>query len=357
MVKWSVFQVLARLVWEGRAALDRMIDLLDRFDSDAMAPPGDYAWHGWEDTVLFLGLTDFEGRVRQAWQDGRLSGTAPQDQRDWLERLHRPSSGPDRSDRFDGHVQRFSNPVVALAWWTRLRPVLTSPIRGRDPADGIRLSHDELDWLGGFLISDRAPETTLDLEQLDGFFTALNAGPEQVPIWQCIPRVWGTDDGTSPRYDDPEQAAFVVELLTRHWNTIARRLEDRVPHPPILLPDMVERQGRGWAEGFLLAVSLHEDAWRPLLEAETPGSPLGLIGQLADDDALPARMRSAVLSRLPEITAAIRAGWHRRDASPFAPQPARSAKIGRNDPCPCGSGRKYKKCCGVPGKSDVAIRV
>jgi DNA-binding SARP family transcriptional activator len=22
------------------------------------------------------------------------------------------------------------------------------------------------------------------------------------------------------------------------------------------------------------------------------------------------------------------------------------AKIGRNDPCPCGSGRKYKKCCG-----------
>ena len=27
------------------------------------------------------------------------------------------------------------------------------------------------------------------------------------------------------------------------------------------------------------------------------------------------------------------------------------AKTGRNDPCPCGSGRKYKKCClGVPGQ-------
>ena len=24
----------------------------------------------------------------------------------------------------------------------------------------------------------------------------------------------------------------------------------------------------------------------------------------------------------------------------------RSEKIGRNDPCPCGSGKKYKKCCG-----------
>lgn len=29
------------------------------------------------------------------------------------------------------------------------------------------------------------------------------------------------------------------------------------------------------------------------------------------------------------------------------PQPAvKAAKVGRNDPCPCGSGKKYKKCCG-----------
>jgi len=28
------------------------------------------------------------------------------------------------------------------------------------------------------------------------------------------------------------------------------------------------------------------------------------------------------------------------------PEPIRSEKIGRNDPCPCGSGKKYKKCCG-----------
>jgi len=24
-----------------------------------------------------------------------------------------------------------------------------------------------------------------------------------------------------------------------------------------------------------------------------------------------------------------------------------SSKVGRNDPCPCGSGKKYKKCCGA----------
>jgi preprotein translocase subunit SecA len=51
-----------------------------------------------------------------------------------------------------------------------------------------------------------------------------------------------------------------------------------------------------------------------------------------------------------------------RAASPFgggAPRPARTGgddvvktvrreepKVGRNDPCPCGSGKKYKKCHG-----------
>ena len=33
-----------------------------------------------------------------------------------------------------------------------------------------------------------------------------------------------------------------------------------------------------------------------------------------------------------------------RDADDRA-EPARSTKVGRNDPCPCGSGKKYKKCC------------
>ena len=31
----------------------------------------------------------------------------------------------------------------------------------------------------------------------------------------------------------------------------------------------------------------------------------------------------------------------------------KEVRIGRNDPCPCGSGKKYKKCCGrVPGSDD-----
>ena len=34
------------------------------------------------------------------------------------------------------------------------------------------------------------------------------------------------------------------------------------------------------------------------------------------------------------------------DDTPVKKRPVRKQKIGRNDPCPCGSGKKYKQCCG-----------
>ncbi len=37
------------------------------------------------------------------------------------------------------------------------------------------------------------------------------------------------------------------------------------------------------------------------------------------------------------------------DGKSIARKPAVSQKVGRNDPCPCGSGKKYKKCCGMNG--------
>jgi len=35
------------------------------------------------------------------------------------------------------------------------------------------------------------------------------------------------------------------------------------------------------------------------------------------------------------------------DCVPAAPYVREAPKIGRNDPCACGSGRKFKKCCGA----------
>lgn len=51
-----------------------------------------------------------------------------------------------------------------------------------------------------------------------------------------------------------------------------------------------------------------------------------------------------------EKEAQIKAGLPGEDEQPLPPpvQPIHKekAEIGRNDPCPCGSGKKYKKCCG-----------
>jgi SEC-C motif-containing protein len=37
---------------------------------------------------------------------------------------------------------------------------------------------------------------------------------------------------------------------------------------------------------------------------------------------------------------------HGGEVNPKDP-PRRVEKVGRNDPCPCGSGKKFKKCCGA----------
>ena len=42
-------------------------------------------------------------------------------------------------------------------------------------------------------------------------------------------------------------------------------------------------------------------------------------------------------------------GSSARNAKPLTPAQRRAEKVGPNDPCPCGSGKKYKKCCGAGG--------
>ena len=39
-------------------------------------------------------------------------------------------------------------------------------------------------------------------------------------------------------------------------------------------------------------------------------------------------------------------GTNKDDSSVKMPYKRKGEKIGRNDPCPCGSGKKYKNCCG-----------
>jgi uncharacterized protein YecA (UPF0149 family) len=76
---------------------------------------------------------------------------------------------------------------------------------------------------------------------------------------------------------------------------------------------------------------------------------LDLVGEEGADgkiieDAEP--HRSQYRAMLPDFVVRLHeywAAWRREHTSPPVRRPP---KVGRNEPCPCGSGRKYKKCCG-----------
>jgi hypothetical protein len=66
-----------------------------------------------------------------------------------------------------------------------------------------------------------------------------------------------------------------------------------------------------------------------------------------------AAVRSAIEERHPDFYRTLRIRHEKlkyiyqkcREKEFLPAQPAQSSKVGRNDPCPCGSGKKYKKCC------------
>ncbi len=75
-------------------------------------------------------------------------------------------------------------------------------------------------------------------------------------------------------------------------------------------------------------------AQRPELKQATPGRPNDYSKYTATKEGLPGENAQ-------RAAAAGAGGGSRR------PEPAKAApKVGRNDPCPCGSGKKYKNCCG-----------
>ena len=61
---------------------------------------------------------------------------------------------------------------------------------------------------------------------------------------------------------------------------------------------------------------------------------------------LTAEMREGILEQLPATVQMIAAYWRAPNLGFPRRELLRSTKVGRNEPCPCGSGKKFKKCCG-----------
>ncbi len=221
------------------------------------------------------------------------------------------------------------------------------------------LSDEEIVELDEFLMSDATPEESMDIVTLDGFLTALVIGPEVVPPSVWLKAIWGKGE---PRFESSAQAQRVIGLIMRRFNTISGMFDE----PPEFAPILLERERGGityriaddWCWGFLAGVSLASEAWQPLLtDADNRAllRPIVTLGseegwRLLEADIDPDAAEQAAVDGLESSVIAIsrywRTQWRERTAvlQRAAIRP-RSLRVGRNQPCPCGSGRKYKRCC------------
>ncbi|HYF21571.1 MAG TPA: UPF0149 family protein [Ramlibacter sp.] len=221
---------------------------------------------------------------------------------------------------------------------------------------------------------------TPDWEFCEGFLAALVCCRREIPADEYWPVLLGEDFR-------PMQEMEFVWRWRRRWQEVATALDadveelddERAYQPEVVdlrgavlaLPE-AERAGADvdalpafaehWAEGFLYAVDTWAGEWvapRDRDSAEFLRDALDTIAELAGTDtATPALNMhsedgppSVSEQRLDDFGAAIWAVYDLRQFwKSLGPriEPLRKApEPGRNDPCPCGSGKKYKKCHGA----------
>jgi uncharacterized protein len=185
----------------------------------------------------------------------------------------------------------------------------------------------------------------------NGLITAVIAGPEHVPATEWIPRIVNLSDET---FSDDDARLAIATMLFEH-SKIVKSLRSRSnDYEPFFWEDGEEQLiTRDWTEGFLAGVSLRHDAWQPLRKGEAQML-FGMFSVLLQDEKIDAKVIEMGLD--PEelfegahaaLPGLIQALYSIREEQPadLAPFQRFETKTGRNDPCPCGSGKKYKKCC------------
>ena len=202
----------------------------------------------------------------------------------------------------------------------------------------------------------------MNLEELDGFFAALIAGPDTVLPSEYYSHVFGGSMEETFEFDSLDQVNATLGLLTRHWNTIAGTLyADEVYAPLLLEDDKGMATANDWARGFMRGVELRRQAWADLIASEEHGgSILPMLMLLHEHDPDPemrpspigAEQREQIIAHMTAGLLQIYRHYLSQRQSAIAQRTSartvrrETAKVGRNDPCPCGSGRKYKHCHG-----------
>lgn len=221
-----------------------------------------------------------------------------------------------------------------------------------------------------FLEHPDRPAGTLRYHELQGFFFALASAPELVPPSEWMPMIFGEREAGYKTL--AEAKAVVGELMALYNSVNAVVASDRATLPVdcTFRRKMLANLDDGapiadWSRGFVHGHQWLEDSWNPYVAADLDDELAAILMTLsffASVDIADAFCREAGQKDVAAMTAKIRrvfpdavAEYARlgrtiqkvlRENQAVEGRPRQSAKIGRNEPCPCGSGRKYKLCCG-----------
>ncbi|MBL4763133.1 MAG: UPF0149 family protein [Gammaproteobacteria bacterium] len=223
------------------------------------------------------------------------------------------------------------------------------------------LNNDELNWLNEFFLdrSDDNADTEgldkgiLDILALDGLLTAIVSGPMVIPPALWLPQIWGD---LKPPAGTELKAHHATLLFSRHMNALATTLQQSPKKlEPLFTQKTLQNKSQGavdtWCEGYMRGVSLATEQW-DLDNIEI----MVLIAPITAFHGKQAAITYQQLNQteinnlhqsIPFHAREIYTYWSdRRDVAPVILPPGSNApRTGRDDPCPCGSGKPYKKCC------------
>ena len=257
------------------------------------------------------------------------------------------------------------------------------PSKGAVAASAQDLSEAEFDELDGLLASVPEPLEPLDAVMLDGFLCGVLVQPRLIPSDEWLPFVF---DAGGHRWGEAEPSAELQRaraLILRRHAALNRSLAEFGGFEPFVLEPLPSAEGEvaadgasppfeadapsgsgnpvrdmlaPWVSGFEQALQLLPGL-ADLSDSEIDATAARVLQFLpADDDAATASSDAPAAAPIPSLDAALGALVAAVADLYDITAPMRykvdvsrreTPKVGRNDPCPCGSGRKFKQCHGA----------
>jgi len=221
------------------------------------------------------------------------------------------------------------------------------------------LSDKEFDELDNFLMSDAVGDEGMTMDALHGYMTAIAIGPEFIPLSEWLPNVWGLENDEQPNFNSDKQSERIINLIARFMNEVMITFEvaPKEFEPLFCVYELNGKEiidGEAWAWGFWEGMQLRADKWEVIKSSPVAPMlrPIFLLGadEISEEDAKlidePAKCHKLSI----EVEAAIPhiyQYWLPLRSSGVTTIRREQVKQGRNDVCDCGSGKKYKNCCGA----------